>query len=172
MSSVTVVPLPTAIYREDQHFAWWVYALMATMVGLACLFLLHRPAAIAGGDELRSSMGITVGFALPTVFVLGFLRMTTIVSATCIEIWFGFVPTYRRRVAIDTVTSVEVVTYRPVADCGGWGIRSTRDGERVLNARGNRGVRVRLSGGGSLLIGSQDPEALAAAIEVGTRPVV
>ena len=65
---------------------------------------------------------------------------------------------------------LEVVSYRPLADYGGWGIRSGRDGERVLNARGNRGVRLDLADGSRLLIGSQRPEALALALERALRP--
>ena len=63
-------------------------------------------------------------------------------------------------------------SYRPLADYGGWGVRTGRDGERVLNARGNRGVRLDLSDGTRLLVGSQRPEALAVAIERAIRPGV
>ncbi len=58
------------------------------------------------------------------------------------------------------------MTYRPIADYGFWGIRAGRDGERALIARGNRGVRLELTDGTRLLIGSQRPEALAAALDV------
>ena len=66
---------------------------------------------------------------------------------------------------IGTIRSIEVVTYRPIADYGFWGIRTGRDGERALIARGNRGVRLELADGTRLLIGSQRPEALAAAMD-------
>jgi hypothetical protein len=85
-------------------------------------------------------------------------------------VWFGWIPSYRRRVPIGSVVSARAVTYRPLADCGGWGIRSGGDGERVLNARGIAGVRLVLSDGSSLLIGSQNPETLAASIEALIRP--
>jgi hypothetical protein len=87
-----------------------------------------------------------------------------------VRVWFGWVPTYRRFVVIGTVQKIEVVVYRPFADYGGWGIRTGRDGERALNARGNRGVRLELTDGTRLLIGSQRPEALAIAIERTLRP--
>jgi hypothetical protein len=64
------------------------------------------------------------------------------------------------------------VQYRPIADHGGWGIRSGRDGERALTARGNRGVRLVLADGTRLLIGSQRPEELAETIERACRPDV
>ena len=83
--------------------------------------------------------------------------MTTEVTPTDVRVWFGWVPTYRRFVAVGAVQRIEVVSYRPLLDYGGWGIRTGRDGERVLNARGNRGVRLDLADGTRLLIGSQRP---------------
>lgn len=78
-------------------------------------------------------------------------------------------PYYRRSMLIGDIRSVDVVTYRPISDFGFWGIRSGRDGERALIARGNRGVRLELSDGSKLLIGSQRPELLAAAIDRALR---
>jgi hypothetical protein len=73
-------------------------------------------------------------------------------------------------VPVGTIVRLEVVSYRPLADYWGWGIRSGRDGERVLNARGNRGVRIDLSDGTRLLVGSQRPEALAVVLERAMLP--
>ena len=115
-------------------------------------------------------LGIAVGFGLPLLLVVGVLRMTTEVTPTDVRVWFGWVPTYRRVVPIAAIRRVEVVSYRPIPDYGGWGIRPGRDGERVLNARGNRGVRLDLTDGSRLLIGSQRPEELALAIEGALRP--
>jgi hypothetical protein len=106
------------------------------------------------------------------VLIVGFLRMTTEVTATHGRVWFGWVPTYRRVFAIADVQRLEVISYRPIADYGGWGIRWGRDGERVLSARGDRGVRLDLADGTRLLIGSQRPEVLASALERALRPGV
>jgi hypothetical protein len=169
VSTATAIPAPTAVYREEQLFGWWFYALMAAMVAIACVFLAIRPEA----DPTRRdpvTIAILVGLTLPSVFTVGVLRMTTEVTASRIEVWFGWLPTYRRTVDAGSVRRVEVVTYRPWADCRGWGIRTGLDGERVLNARGNRGVRLHLADGSRLLIGSQSPEILAASIERGMNP--
>jgi hypothetical protein len=86
-----------------------------------------------------------------------------------VYVWFGWIPYYRRSIVIDEIRCVDVVTYKPFRDFGFWGIRSGRDGERALIARGNRGVRLELSDGSKLLIGSQRPELLAAAIDRALR---
>lgn len=169
MSTATAIPGPVAVYREEQLFGWWVYALMALMVAIACVFYAIRPEA----DPARrdpATLAILVGLTLPAVFTLGVLRMTTEVTALRVEVWFGWIPTYRRVLDAGAVRRVEVVTYRPWADCGGWGIRTGRDGERVLNARGDRGVRLHMADGSRFLLGSQTPESLAAAIERAMNP--
>jgi hypothetical protein len=169
VSSATAIPAPVAVYREEQLFGWWWYALMAAMVAIACYFFSIRHEA----DQARSepaTLAIVVGLTLPAIFTLGVLRMTTEVTATRIEVWFGWVPTYRRAFDAGAVRRVEVVTYRPWADCGGWGIRTGPDGERVFNARGNRGVRLQMVDGSRLLLGSQTPESLAEAIERAMNP--
>ena len=170
-SSAVAIPSPSAIYREEQRFGWWVYALLAVMVALSCYFLKIRIDGQDGSASYPHSFGIIVGFALPTVLVIGVLRMTTEVTPGRIDVSFGWVPTYRRSFNLGAIRSVEVVTYRPLVDCKGWGIRVGRDGERVLNARGNQGVRVHMSDGTRLLIGSQRPEELARVIDGFLHPI-
>jgi hypothetical protein len=125
----------------------------------------EHPAAVLNRHSLEIALGLTVCVGMPAVLVVGFLRMTTEVTPTDVRIWFGWVPTYRRMVLLGSIVRLEVVSYRPLADYWGWGIRSGRDGERVLNARGNRGVRLELADGTRLLIGSQRPEELALVLE-------
>jgi len=177
--SVASLGPAAGIYREEQNFDWWVYALVAVLDVLAWLglvWLLHEAPDHPGlPDSWTFEVPVAVsvvGLFLPAILMVGLLRMTTEVTPTHVRIYFGWVPTYRRAVEIVAIQRLEVVTYRPIADYGGWGIRSGRDGERVLNARGNRGVRLDLSDGTRLLIGSQRPEALASALERAMRPGV
>jgi hypothetical protein len=153
------------IYREEQLFGWWVYALLGVMMVLSGYFLKLRLEGAEGTDGYLYSCGTIVGFALPAVLGIGLMRMTTLVTASRIVVSFGFIPTYRRVFNAGIVDRIEVVTYRPWLDSKGWGIRTGPDGERILNARGNRGVRVSFDDGGKILIGSQRPEELAAAIQ-------
>jgi membrane protein YdbS with pleckstrin-like domain len=164
------------VYREEQNFDWRVYALTFLAEVLVTLTLYgfylhgHDPTTVNSPLGLVFTLAAVAGMVAPLLVVVGLLRMTTEVTPTDIRVWFGWIPTYRRFVPIGHVQKIEVVSYRPLADYGGWGIHSGRDGERVLNAKGNRGVRLELSDGTRLLIGSQRPEALAVAIERALRP--
>lgn len=173
MSVATIQP-PTAIYREEQFFAWWLYVLLAVMVGVGWLAVLprHAPAVIGVGPRVPSielPISLAVGLVLPPVLVICVLRMTTEVTPGICRVWFGFVPTYRRGIPLGVISRVEVVTYRPFRDYWFWGVRTTRDGERVMTARGSRGVRLHLSDGSRVLIGSQRPEELAESLNLAMR---
>jgi hypothetical protein len=166
MSSVTLLPV-SAVYREDQYFDWRVYTLIA-LVGLVTGIGLLRGRIWSREVVLGLFIGVT--FLLVAIFFL--LHMTTEVGPSGLRIWFGWAPTSPRIVPVHTIRSVEVVTYRPIAEYGFWGNRPGRDGDHAFIARGNRGVRLELIDGTRLLIGSQRPEILAAALDGAQRPGV
>jgi hypothetical protein len=177
--SITLAAVPpAAIYREEQAFGWWVYAVLAVLslvlVGLGLAWAHHGPPGVVAPSSawpVDLPLGLALGLALPAVLVVGVLRMFTEVTPAEVRVWFGWLPAYRRVVPIGAIKSVEVVRYRPIADCGGWGVCSGRDGECVLSARGDRGVHLLLTDGTRILIGSQHPEELAAALTRAMRPV-
>ncbi len=181
MSVSTVVTMRPAatVFREEQYFDWRVYALIAAfeLVAGYCLVWVTRhwnpvDALLAHRWSIEFSLGLLVALALPLLMAACLLHMTTEVTPTEVRVWFGWVPIYRRVVVITSIQRYCVVEYRPIIDYGGWGIRTGRDGERVLNARGNRGVRLELADGSKLLIGSQRSEELAETIERAHRPNV
>jgi hypothetical protein len=175
---VAAIRPAAVVYREEQNFDWRIYALFAVLELLAWVGLIWYTYRALDADAPFRAWGIPipvlaiVGLLLLAVVVVGLLRMTTEVTPSELSVWFGWVPVYRRVVSVDAIRRLEVVTYRPIADYGGWGIRHGRDGERVLSARGDRGVRIELSDGTRLLIGSQRPEELALALEGAMRPGV
>jgi hypothetical protein len=69
------------------------------------------------------------------------------------------------------VKSHEVITYSPLRDYGGWGIRYGSKG-KAYNVSGNRGVRLELSNGKRLLFGSQRPEELSEAVAAASEHVI
>jgi hypothetical protein len=165
VSSVATLQPATALFREEQYFDWRVYAMIASVEFFTALGLLHGR---AWSTELF--LGLVVGTGLLLFLAVFLLHMTTEVTPTDVRVWFGWVPVYRRVVPLEGIRRGEPATFRPIADYGFWGIRSGRDGERALIARGNRGVRLELADGSLLLIGSQRPDELAQALQNALRP--
>lgn len=175
--SVAAIQPPSAIYREEQNFAWWLYALLGLMVALLALIISQRPDLGVGPAAGARSWGVQVpiyllvGLVLPPVMLFGVLHMTTEVAAGACCVSFGWIPTFRRTVPLNQVRRVEVVQYQAIRDHGFWGVRRAADGECVYTARGDRAVRLHLRDGARVLIGSQRPEELAAVIERELQPI-
>ncbi len=167
MSSAVTLQPAAVVFREEQYFDWRIYTFIALGEMLTGLGLSRGRVW-----SYEFGLGLTLGMGLLMVVIIFLLHMTTEVTPSDLRVWFGWIPTYRRFVPIESVRSVDVVSYRPIADYGFWGIRSGRDGERALIARGNRGVRIELKDGSKLLIGSQRPELLAEAIDRSLRTCV
>jgi hypothetical protein len=170
-TAVSLRPAAT-VFHEEQFFDWRVYALIAALELFAGYWILWWTrhwgpvaALLAQRWSLEFTIGLVVAVAVPYLLVICMLHMTTEVTATELRVWFGWVPVYRRVVQITGIRRYQVVQYRPILDYGGWGIRAGRNGERVLNARGNRGVNLELADGSKLLIGSQRAEELAETLE-------
>jgi hypothetical protein len=65
-----------------------------------------------------------------------------------------------KHVPLREVKSAETITFDPLRDYGGYGIRTTRQGKAYI-AKGTQGVRLKLADGSMLVIGSQKPNDLA-----------
>lgn len=155
------------MFHEAQYPPWWVY-LILTWSGLLLPIILSVIGRHQGKQQRGFVAGILYAFSALTFLLSALLfalfgRMSTEVTAGEARVSFGFVPSYSRTIARADIAKVEPMTYEP-SHYGGWGIRgSERDG--VLSMRGDQGVRLHLKDESLLLIGSQQPEALAAAVE-------
>ena len=115
-------------------------------------------------ETQRFSPWVYVLLGVVVAILLGVLtmRQTTAVSPEAVTVRFGLL--YTARIPVAELASAQAVAYRPVGDYGGWGIRGTRR-RRALNTRGDRGVLLKKTDGSTVLIGSQKPRELLAALE-------
>lgn len=101
---------------------------------------------------------------LPLGLAVNLLWLRTTVTETQLSVSFGALfPLYRRSIARADIVSFEAVTYSPLAEYGGWGIKGA-PGNSALNARGDQSVRLTLRDGKRILVGSQRPGELAEAL--------
>lgn len=111
------------------------------------------------------SNGNVIGW---TIFLwLIYLRLITVRLVTEIrggELKVGMRGLWRsQRVALNRIQAVEVLDYDPVRDFGAYGVRNTRAGTAYL-AGGTGGVRIKLAGNKTLVVGSRRPDELARAL--------
>jgi hypothetical protein len=164
-------------FEEIQKFRqWWLILLLLVIFvaevgvfgfGLYRQLVLHQPF----GNHPMSDQGLIVITAVIVPFVtllvggIYFMYISVRVDADGLAIRFW--PFTRRRIAWSEIRGFRAVTYRPIAEYGGWGIRGFA-ANRAYNVSGDRGVRLLLADGKKLLLGSQRAEELEAAIAAAT----
>jgi hypothetical protein len=153
------------VYEEHQLFARWVYVLgiAIAFIGTGSMIWAWRT-----GNGTAPPPEFIVFFVTLSLYVFDGLTMRTKVDSDGVRVRVGYpIPTFWKRFGIDAIREARAVTYRPLMNAGGWGLRfGWFEGRFTIfwTARGNRGVLIETANR-RYIIGSQDPERLHAAIE-------
>jgi hypothetical protein len=152
-------------FSEVQHFHQvWVIILVGFIAVLSWAFFIRL--LISPADESSAAIIVFVFFIFGIVFPVWFLIMRLEIEVRDLFISYRLFPLHIawREVPAREIASAEAVTYRPIIEYGGWGMRIGRRG-RAYNVSGNRGVFICQKTGKCFLLGSQRPDELATVIE-------
>lgn len=167
---------PELLFSEVQYSRqWWLWAVILTTTLLtAGIFayalvqqvLFHRP---FGNTPMSNTGLILMGAAViffDAVLLSLFLAAKLVTEVRSDGLYIRYFPFHLRmhNIPLENLDKVEPITYSPLGDYGGWGIRFGKNG-RAYNPTGNRGVKLTYANGSHILIGSQRPHELAQAIE-------
>jgi hypothetical protein len=167
-------PVGPLRFREVQHFRhWWAAlivfgaAIVSWIVFIQQIVLGHPSGTEPAPDGLVWLLTLGVGIGFPVgAFVL---RVVTEVGFD--ELHVRLAPSRGRRIPLADLAEATVVTYRPLRDFGGWGVRWAGPRGVAYNAYGSRGAQLVLHDGRRVLVGSQRPEELVVALAAsGTGP--
>ena len=134
--------------------------------GMISQLVLDKPF----GDDPMPDLVLLISGPVIILLILGPLalvllcRLETTVRPDGLYIRFYPFHLSDRKIPLEILVSVRALTYRPIMEYGGWGLRFGKGG-RAYNISGRKGVRLEFADGKHLLIGSQRSEELAAAIE-------
>ncbi|WP_439881473.1 DUF6141 family protein [Pontibacter sp. MBLB2868] len=158
------------LYREQQRFKqfWlWIIILGAASLFWAGFFyqVIERGKF---GDNLVSDAQLVILFALmglglPYFFYAMKLTTEVLPGEVRVQLW----PFHLRPVSIPMhlVRDFRPISYSPIQDYGGWGIRWGHKG-KAYNMSGNEGVLLLFYNRRPLLIGSQSPHKLFEAVRL------
>jgi hypothetical protein len=154
------------LFHEVQSFRGKRLRILLAMPPVAMLLLLVWQ-VILGHPWGRQPMSNT-GVIFWTVFLgLVYVRLLTVRLVTEVrakEVLVAMRGFWRkRRIPLAEIASAQAVTYDAAHDWGGYGFRSTRRGTACI-ARGNRGVRLKLASGSTILIGSERSDELVSVL--------
>ncbi|MFC1660253.1 hypothetical protein ACFL3S_02145 [Gemmatimonadota bacterium] len=152
-------------YEERSGWTWWVH-LAVWSCSIAAVFpIVELSRGNVGGGEGAMSVWyaawlLLLGLGLPlTIYTLmGQLRAR--VNSEGVEVAWGLAELVRKRIPFEEVEEVEAVTYSPLGEFGGWGIRMGGHKKKAWNIRGNRAVLLHLTDGTRFYLGSDRPERM------------
>jgi len=163
------------LISEVQRFRdlWW-FKLLIVLTGLALFAplittiifaIIGKGANWHGMLSMKTILSMAIGLfagALSMTLLLT-MRLETDVTAAGVHVRFRPFHFKAKFYPFGEIVSVEAVTYQPLRDYGGWGIRYGRNGW-AYNVQGNRGVMLKFLDRGNLLIGSMKADEIAETI--------
>jgi hypothetical protein len=147
-------------FKETQRFTqWWLWLiLLGTWGSMGYALFSDKPES-------------AVAYIVPLLIMVGlpilFLQMRLITRITDEGIYVRFIPFHFKEqfYAWNSLESAQVRTYSPLREYGGWGIKYGFDGQgKVYNVSGNQGLQLVFKSGDKLLIGTQMPIEIQAAL--------
>jgi hypothetical protein len=160
-------------FREEQQFRqpWLWGALLCTCLpalGMTLYGMYQQLiSGVTWGDRPMSDTALAIVGGMSTLSILGvfylFYKMKLITEVRSSGLVVRFFPFVKKTISYHTIRSCRAREYRPVKEYGGWGIRFSRRG-RAYNVSGNQGVQLEIEGEKPLLVGSQQADRLAQAI--------
>jgi hypothetical protein len=152
-------------YHETQCFRQpWIIALIA---GIAIISwytaLVTEP--VAGPFQI--GIFLAFGVLLPLFFAV--LRLETHVSVDGISYRMPPIMRKERIISWNDLVAADLITIRPIRDCGGWGIRYCRREGIAYLVSGNQVIRCKKQTGEKVLLGTRHPEEMMRAIRTYYR---
>ena len=159
-------PLFRELQRFRQRWLWGTLLAQAVLFSAGACYLAFQWVILERPVEGTCVTLVAVAVAALSwgaVAVLALGKLTTEVRQDGLYVRFAPFHKSFRRIPLEKATDVRVVRYRPIVDYGGWGLRWV-PGARCYTVSGNQGLRVKFGRSYHILIGSQQPEELLAAL--------
>lgn len=156
------------LFRERQYFRQiWLWVVV---LGIASIFWAGFVSQVLLGNSFGNKpasdvhmvvLFLLMGLGLPFFFYR--MSMTTVVQPGELQVRFWPFILRPVRIPLHTLRNYGRITYNPIRDYGGWGIRWGMKG-KAYNMSGSEGVLLHFYDKESLLIGSQKAGELLEAI--------
>ena len=158
------MPAFTEVQRYARHPLFGPLVLIALAGAWAALLAVAGTSGLGFASPLQGALvwlGLAGATAAAVLFAVA--RLETTVEPDGLRTRFAPLQPHGRFVPWRRLTTFAAVSYSPVRDYGGWGVRGWGQ-TMAYNARGSEGVLLLTADGRSLLVGSQRALELERAI--------
>lgn len=150
-------------FKEVQKFnKWWHYLFMLLpFIFSTALSYLIINNIIETNDGQKHPILLFIIILLSVLGGLWFYRMKliTTINQDGIEVNYQAIPFAKRKILWTDIEKIEVITYSPFWEYGGWGVRWSPNGW-CYNVRGKHGIKITYHNKDIFLIGTQAPEKM------------
>lgn len=157
------------LFSEKQRFTqWWVWLILVAVSVMPFFGLYHEMQKPEPFADAATNTGLILSLVviIPLVLLFMFMRLETQITESGLNVKFFPFHFKFREFAWEELQEIYVKEYSPIFDFGGWGLRYSLSGAgKAYNISGNQGIQIVFKSGKKLLIGTQKPEAAAAALQ-------
>jgi hypothetical protein len=155
------------IYKEWSSWPGWI---QVVFWGAMFIAMVKVSMSGPGSDQDRFWGLVVLGIVAGAVQIL-LAGLSVRLYRDRLVVGLGSLGLISRTIHFDQIVRTESVTYSPIREFGGWGVRWGKDGKKVWSARGNHAVVLHLKDGTRLYVGSDSPHRLEERIRAvaGTR---
>ena len=155
-------------FHEIQRFnKWWHYLIAGLPVVITVIAGIFFYLSMPPSDDLWTLIvpGAVILFTALTFLWFLFMKLETTIDPEGIRVQFHGIPFCKRSIAWSEIKHISVISYSPLSDYGGWGVRYGMAGNGwCYNISGNTGIKLFYQNEKPFLIGTQDADAARHAI--------
>ncbi len=156
------------LFSETQFFGkkWWPILLPTAIIPVAMALAPKNPFSADADPDAGVGLLVVLSVLSLTWGLFFAMRLRTRITDEGVHVRFW--PFHLRGDVFfpwEKIQKAYVRTYNPLFEYGGWGLRYGFSHGKAYNVWGNKGLQLELADGKKVLIGTQDPEGLKAALE-------
>lgn len=153
------------LFEEKQTFRgtllWYILGTTSILsaVGISVYAIYSK------GSEGYLATAIVCSSVLVVLLILGASKLSVSIDSSAIYYRYPPFVNSEKTIRKDEIDEAFVRKYRPISEYGGYGFRHSFRSGRALNISGDIGLQLVLKNGKRLLIGTQQPDQIGAALK-------
>lgn len=142
------------LFKEEQGFDQpWLWGVMGLLFLTALYGAIEKQFS---ADTFIPLLGLSL-----LIYLLRCSKLMVEVQPGSVSLRFFPYHLKPKLIQISEIREAEALTYKPILQFGGWGLRRNWSGDTMYNTSGNRAVRITFKNNKKLWIGSQRAADLA-----------
>ncbi|TFV94756.1 hypothetical protein E4S40_12160 [Algoriphagus kandeliae] len=154
------------VYKESQSYrgTWLMYLLLMTEIPMLILVFIILKTSKTDPNEIAFATAVIIGVVGLTFLLLMSIRLESRIDE--VGIHYRYVPFINkwRTIPRSKIREIQVISYSPISDFGGWGIKGNRT-TKAYSIIGDKGMTIHTDEKKKIMIGTQKAGELKAFLD-------